>query len=567
MKKLIALMLALVLALGAFACAEEKPSLFQQHAKNFSRVLMFQKENVPQVWLSNGSASWLFAYGYYSKCAVITFPCPEGMLCNEFQPDFMSFINDEEGLQYTYQVMDEYSYERLLNRCNNDAYIIYDGSDGKAAYIDPEYSEVCAVIKLDRISKNAKLYVELNFNFPRNYTTEKRVELLTAAAKSELPRVQNQIKYDTISSASDFWTYDAFSDFFTPSMEFSDFGIKFDLSTRLSRQVDRVSYTAPLFVTDADDNKFSLYAEFEKEISVNVTVNMETYSYVDYIKKDTPEEVFTLTDEQGNVFECYSRGYKNFDNQMEYAHLKTSLLLSDKAGYSADKNYYLNIDFDLYGYKFSSDDAAREAEMLRMLNEFMSGVYSYNPEKTEYVAAAAPAAPEASAFRNGIRWGASQQEVLAGENASAFTQDLPLFGTLANADPEQICAKGVPTKLSRYTATACYVFMNGGVRLADIMLTDPDGSASKYLTGAYAKLYGQPAAEPVIDPVLISFFKAMKPDQDASGYLIASWQPADDLAIQMLYSNSTLEIFYVDSTFDIDALIAGIEPDYDLSGL
>ena len=94
-----------------------------------------------------------------------------------------------------------------------------------------------------------------------------------------------------------------------------------------------------------------------------------------------------------------------------------------------------------------------------------------------------------------------------------------------------------------------------------------DGSASKYLTGAYAKLYGQPAAEPVIDPVLISFFKAMKPDQDASGYLIASWQPADDLAIQMLYSNSTLEIFYVDSTFDIDALIAGIEPDYDLSGL
>lgn len=575
MKKLISLVLALVLALGVFACAEEKPWLFQQYAKNYSRVLLFQKENIPEVWLSNGSTTWLFSFGYYSDSAVITFPCPEGMLCNEFQPDFMSFINDDEVIQYTYHVRDEYSYERLLNRCNNDAYIIYDGSDGIAAYVDPELAEVCAVIKLGGISKNAKLYVELNYNFPRNYTTEKRVDLLTAAAKSELPRVQSQIKYSDISSASDYWTYGNFSNVFTPSMEFGNFGIQLDLSTQLSRKVGRVSRTAPLFVTEADDNKISLFAEFEKEIGIQVTVNMETYSYVDYMKADSPDEVFTLTDERGNVFECYSRGSKNLDHQMEYAHLNTSLLLSDEAGYSADKNYYLNIDFDLYGYKFSSDDAARKAEMLKMLNEFMSGVHSYNPEKTVYVPAdvspenrtSEATAPEATAFRNGIIWGASQQEVLAGENASAFAGDMPLTGALEGATAEQICAKRIETKLSKYTAPASYVFMNGGVEMAIFVIDDRDGSASKYLTGAYSKLYGELAAQPVVDPVLKAFSEAMSPDEDLSSQLIASWQPADDLAIQMFYSDGVLAIFYVNSTFDIDTLLADIEPVYDLSGL
>ena len=104
------------------------------------------------------------------------------------------------------------------------------------------------------------------------------------------------------------------------------------------------------------------------------------------------------------------------------------------------------------------------------------------------------------------------------------------------------------------------------MQLADIYLNDEDGSAAKYLTGAFTKVYGEAKQNPQTDPVLAKATEAMGM---ASQYSqpIAGWQPADDLAIQMFKTGSILEILYVNSAYDIDTLIANLEPDYDLSGL
>ena len=570
MKKLLSLVLALTLALGMLACAEDLPYLHQLYTEHYSRVLALPEELVPTVWLTNNSSSLLFWDDYYTKSTYLTFRSPAGMMCNEFQPNYISFINDDKIIQYTYQAMDEYSYERLLNKCSDDKYVLYDGSDGIAAYVDPEYGEVEAVIKLGGISKNAKLLVRLIYNFARTDTEASRVSVLTAAAKKELPRVQSQIQYHAMSAVSDYWTYNAFAGILSPSLEFGDFGIHFDLSTKISRKLGFITQTAPLFVAEMDDYKFTLYAVFAEKASARIVISAETYSAINYVKRDTPDEVFILTDEAGNLFECYTRGYKNTSGKTEYSHLQTSLLLSDKAGYSSDKNYYLNIDFDLNGYKFSSDEATRKSEASKLLNEIMSGIRSFNPENITYVPsgnAVQPQdepAPEATAFRNGIRWGASQQEVLAGENASAFRGDVRLYGQFA--DVSQVYAKTVDTKLSKYSARAIYYFVDDGVQLADIYLNDEDGSAAKYLTGAFTKVYGEAKQNPQTDPVLAKATEAMGM---ASQYSqpIAGWQPADDLAIQMFKTGSVLEILYVNSAYDIDTLIANLEPDYDLSGL
>ena len=572
MKKLLALTLALVLALGVLACAEELPYLHQLVAENYSNVLLLPKELCPTVWLSNGSSSWLFVWGYYSRSTYFTFPSPEGMLCNEFQPNYASFVNDDEAIQYSYQVFDEYSDERLFNKCSDKKYIIFDGSDGIAAYIDLEREEADAVICLDGISAKARLYVRLMYNFSSTDTAARRTEVLTSAAKTELPRIRSQIRYHSMSGASDYWTYNAFAGFLSPSLEFGDFGIHFDLSTQLTRRLGSMTQSAPLFVAEMDDNKYTMFAEFEAGVSIQVTLNLETYSYVvDSIKKDSPGEVFTLADKSGNIFECYASGYKNLDNKLEYSHLKTSLLLSDKAGYYANKNYYLNIDFDLYGFKFSDNEATRKSEMSRLLNEVMSGIHSFDPADYPYVpkeTASQPQnepAPEATAFRNGIRWGASPEEVLAGENTSAFLSDVALTGRFADAS-ELVYAKRLNTKLSKYSAGAIYYFVDDGVQLADIYLNDADGSAAKYLRGAFTKAYGAETGENQTDPVLAKAAEAM-----GLGYMysapIACWQPADDVAIQMFKTGSTLEIFYINSAYDIDTLLDVLEPEYDLSGL
>ena len=48
---------------------------------------------------------------------------------------------------------------------------------------------------------------------------------------------------------------------------------------------------------------------------------------------------------------------------------------------------------------------------------------------------------------------------------------------------------------------------------------------------------------------------------------IVCWQPADDIAMQLFKIGSSLEIFYVNSSYDIDTLLDVLKPEYSLSGL
>jgi len=387
MKKILALLLAMMMLFAVTAQAEET-YMRQITQKSYINTLFITPESYPQVCISPYYASSVYGSNYKEPW-FISFSMPANTMATSFDFSSCHLIDEEELIQYDYQATDSYAYETFLNKCENDDYIIYDGSDKKAAYLEPDRAYAYGLLGVPEIEKGAKLYSSIYMGgLGRNVTTEKRVQMLTDAITAEMDRILAEM---TVQKMETYWSEGKYTGVKMPSLEYGDQMLVFDFPNMDVYYEDGSVETSEMFLIDLDDNRMTGLVRFDEELMLSMDVSMETYSYVKYQKEENPADVFAVTLSNGVEFDVYMSYFsKNGNSSLVYC----SHVLAENAGYSGDEVYYLNIDLDGDGLTWNSlDDLKADLEAV------VGNMYFVDPETDPYVpgAVAAPAADPAPA--------------------------------------------------------------------------------------------------------------------------------------------------------------------------
>lgn len=385
MKKLAALLLALALLFTVSAQAEDA-YMRQINQTRYVNTLFITPESYPQVCLAAYYPSILYSSSFKKEPLFASFSQPENTAIASFDMDSCFLLNEDENIQYNYQLIDNYSFETLLNKCDNDAYIIFDGSDKKAAYLAPDSARAYGLISVPEIAKGAKLYISIYLGgMGRSVSIEKQVERLTQVITQEVNRVEAEIQ---VTRMDPHWSVGRYTGLKMLSLEYGDQMLVFDFPEVTAKCDDGTPATAQLFPISLDDNRFEGYVCFNQASGLQVDIEMGTYSYVEYQKEENPKEVHSVTMSNGAVFDVYAYGLADGSSTMVYA----SHILARDAGYDRDRNYYLTIELHGNSVKWTSVE-----EIAATLESIVSSMGFANPDDDPYVPSAAPAAPAAPA--------------------------------------------------------------------------------------------------------------------------------------------------------------------------
>ena len=399
MKRLFAIALVLLMLASTLAVAEEAPYLRQLQQNKYINTLFIPAEYYPEVRLSPSYFGSVLSG--YAEPWLIRFGLPGDVYAVDFDLQDCLLVDEKTGAQYRYSAMDDYSFESLLNDCENDAYIVLDGSDGRAAYIDPEGNRAYGLIGVPEISKAAKLYVYIYFdNFLPSDDTNRRAEVLAQMISAETERIQAEMQVEQYADLA--WTRGAYKGVKMPSLD-ENFGTQmmvFDFPQFSIKQKDdsgAVSdVAADSFLTSISGNHMGLCA-FAGENVFEMEVDLDTYSYVVYQREEDPENVFSITLSDGSAFDIYMY---DFADSGRSSSVYCSKLLSSTAGYNGDENYYLTLHItgDIDNSWSSADEVAALLEGIMAGVQFVDVVSDpYVPSETAPVAAAPAEAASAEA--------------------------------------------------------------------------------------------------------------------------------------------------------------------------
>ena len=113
MKKLIALLLAMILLLAASALAEELPYIWQLPQYNYVRTTLMTEESYPEVRLTN-----VYPFQLCNSNPVeplfVCFPGPVGATISSFDSYSAHYLDVDNLIQYTYVEDESNSFEETL---------------------------------------------------------------------------------------------------------------------------------------------------------------------------------------------------------------------------------------------------------------------------------------------------------------------------------------------------------------------------------------------------------------------------------------------------------------------
>ena len=341
MKKLLVLLIALLtLVVSVTAFAEELPYLRQMPQNTYSNTFLLTPESYPEICLSPYYFSSVHSNYSTKDNWFVTLPFPANTAVTEFDLSTCHLVDTDQLIQYNYELTDSYAYETFLNRCENDDYIIYDGDGKHAAYIEPDNKRAYGLVGVPEIEKGAKLYFSIYMgSIDRSLSETKAADMLTEAIVAEVERVETQMQTRIMEKH---WSDGVYAGVKMLSTEFSDLMLTLDIPESVVNYSDGSTKTAKLFVTRLEADRMTGYILFDQGTYVEVEIELNTYSYVEYMKEEKPEEVFT--EQIGDfTFDIYPSGLVEYESSsLIYA----SALISDKAGYNGDSPYYLKIELD-----------------------------------------------------------------------------------------------------------------------------------------------------------------------------------------------------------------------------
>ena len=277
MKKLLTLFAVLLLMTSAVA--EEAVYFREIPQYTYINRNLFTEESYPEVCLTTSSAHSFFAYSA-EKPLFVMFPGPAGALASDIRWDTAHYLDVDEKITYTYRVYASDSYEEFLNKASQDAYILLDGSDKTAAYIDPSSGRAYGMIGVTEFGKSAKLRITINMDsFGYKMPDEMKVEPLSTIILAEVARVKAAMRFE---QKEQFWSTDAFAGIKTIMPENEKCMVKIDFP-----KPEIGGITPTVTITDADYYSVVLYYSYGADVYVEVTLKFDTYSSpVERLKKE-----------------------------------------------------------------------------------------------------------------------------------------------------------------------------------------------------------------------------------------------------------------------------------------
>lgn len=378
-------LLTLSLLTPLCAVAEESlPYMALMSQDMYLATSLVTPESYPEVCISPYYFSSSFV-SQYKEPYFIHFPCPANTFATSVDVDTAFFLNVAELRQYAYAAYDSYAYETFLNNCDVDEYILADGSDGVAMYINPDRTRATALIGMPEIEKSAKLEVLIIDDSLGNRSEQEVIDALTALITNEVARIKASL---TVELADAFWTVGRYAGFNVAS------------NSRYTEGLG-LSYTLPegYFITELNGTDVTIAKVLGKDDAIKVDFDLDTYSYVSYKYEEDPDSVVTVSID-GNEYRIWAHWYN--DEKIMSAYVDR--VISTTAGSSQDQTMYWTLDLDLDGsFEFTSTDA-----LVAELTTLVSGgqivtdmtIANYR-DATPYAETAAPAMQDAPAADDG----------------------------------------------------------------------------------------------------------------------------------------------------------------------
>ena len=372
MKRLLALVLIAMLLVSASAFAEDRPYMQQIQQDTYVYTLFITPESYPEARLSLDYLDWI-ACGY-SEPWVIRFGAPDDCFPISFDETDCAYVHESNGTMYYYEALEDCSYESQLYECQNEDYIVADGSEGYAAYVEPDRGFAYGLVGLPEISETAMLYITIYMGDLLYYETEEQsAEVLAEAVSAECARIMGE---KTVQLEEDFWTSNAYCGLKMPSLDYESCMMVLDFPTLPIAAEDGSTVEVEAYLYALEDNDANLFAA-AGENTLDLEVELTTYTYLEYEKEEDPANCTTVTLADGTVFDVYLYNLaENGESSLVYC----STLLADDAGYDQDENLYLELCFDGDGVEWTSVD-----EFAELLEIFMQGVSFTDVNSDPYV--------------------------------------------------------------------------------------------------------------------------------------------------------------------------------------
>ena len=331
----------LVLALLTPLCAvaeEALPFMELMSQDVYLSATLLTTASYPEIHISPYYFSSTFVSGYKDPYFMV-FPCPPGSFVSDFDEYSASFLDLEAPRQLIYIGQDGYSYENFLNKCDVEDYILADGSDALAVYIDPTRQSAYALIGVPEIDKSAKLEIRIIDNSLNNRSEQEVIDALTSEINDEVARVKASM---TVELADAFWTAGRYA------------GFNVTTNSRYTPGLG-LRYTLPegYCITKLDGVDVSMAKVLGKNDAIEVDSDLDTYSYVSYKYEEDPDSVVTVSID-GNEYRIWAHWYNDEFIMSAYV----DRVISTTAGSSQDQTMYWTLKLELDGsFKFESTDA------------------------------------------------------------------------------------------------------------------------------------------------------------------------------------------------------------------
>lgn len=380
MKKLCALLLTLVLILAlAMPALADLPYIRALPQYTFALDKVLTPESYPEVCITTRYPYSLFTARTEEAPIFLCFPAPDGAQAMEFDSDSAQYMDDEKLIDYS--VYDSASYEELINRAEKDEYVLLDGSDGTAAYIDPERIYAYGMIGAKEFGKSAKLLITIRlYNLNSRMPLETRENALKAAVLAEVERVRAAMRYET---KAPFWSYGQFA------------GIKLldgedkhlcciDFPAASVTMKDGSTVQAPFIITEVNYCGYRGYYYLGSNGLVEVRAEFRDHAYAVSNYENQREGASKITLSNGSEWYFYASNTR--DDGTIYSWYAAKMMdVQSKYG----KPYYVSINYSGTNILWADIEDCKQDILL-----FENGLKVIPVEDDPYVAAPVPVESE-----------------------------------------------------------------------------------------------------------------------------------------------------------------------------
>ena len=379
MKKLLALLLTLLMLFTASALADDGLYMRELTQDFYRNATVFSAESYPEIRISAFSEYEFFSSYNPAEPVFLCFPFPEGALASSFDTDYVHALNTTQAIQYSYQVKKSDSWEEFLNRAPKDEYIIAEGENGIAAYVDPSSDDGYAMIATKEFGKSSKMIISLSLDYlGTNMSDDRKIPVLSEAILAEATRVYGAMHYERMEP---FWNVNSYAGVMMMNEYDTSFMVKVAFPEFHLNTSDGSNPKGDIYVTRSRYNNFEFRYVFSEKESVEVELELTDNPYTLYQLEDqkSPDakEVTLANGKTGVVY-----GYditESGKSSIVYCSVPTGS--QNRYG----KTYHLVIKMNGNYVQWPSLD-----DVLEDFNLFVVGIEELDPASVPYV----PSVPE-----------------------------------------------------------------------------------------------------------------------------------------------------------------------------